>query len=306
MFEPDLADLLQTLGPGEPVPWMVDKDYWLARVLRRVNAEFHGEFLFKGGTSLSMGYSLIDRFSEDIDLLVTGDTPGAVIDDIVSVIEDEIGESAVIAREGDACKFLVFPFRAAEVAPARLKNLRSIRVDIGAQGGSHPSEMREVAPIARRLIKDRGLDVDEDDLQPFSVEVLHPARTCLEKLDAVTVAALDVGAGKRDTLNSRDGKHVYDIYCILGHKPSVEILSDEGQRSAIIEAIKEANEKWFCSPGHRPEGGYALSPALVDAELASKFQVACESAMRSYLWKGAFVPTWGEITDRISASKDLL
>ncbi len=306
MFENELPDLLQTLSPTEPVPWMVDKDYWLTRVLRRLNTEVPGAFLFKGGTSLSMGYSLIDRFSEDIDLLVTSDTPEVVIDDIVSLIEDELGESADTARQGTAYKFVVFPFRAAEFAPARLKNMRSIRVDIGAQGGSHPSEMREIAPIARRLVEDRGLGADEDDLQPFTVDILHPARTCLEKLEAVNAAALDLHVGKRDGLTSRDGKHPYDVYRILGHQPSIEMLSDATQRSAMIDAIDEANQKWFGGPSRRPKGGYALSPAFVDAELASEFRVACDSAMRSYLWKGAFTPTWEEITDRISASKHLL
>lgn len=306
MFENELPDLLQTLGPADPVPWTVDKDYWLTRVLRRLDTEVRGEFLFKGGTSLSMGYSLIDRFSEDIDLLVTSDTPEAAIDDIVSLIEDELGESADTAREGPAYKFVVFPFRAAEPAPARLKNMRSIRVDIGAQGGSHPSETREIAPIARRLVEHRGLEADEDDLQPFTVDILHPARTCLEKLEAVNVAALDLHMGRRDGLTSRDGKHPYDVYRILGHQPSIEMLSDSSQRMAMIEAIDEANQKWFGGPSRRPERGYAFSPAFIDAQLASEFQEACEKAMRNYLWKGAYTPIWEEIIDRISASKHLL
>lgn len=306
MFENDLPDLLQTLGPNEPAPWMVDKDYWLTRILRRLSAEMPEEFLFKGGTSLSMGYGLIDRFSEDIDLLVTGDPPEAVVDDILTLIEDELGESAVIARAGASYEFAIFPFRAAELAPARLKNMRSIRVDLGAQGGNQPSETREIAPIARRLVEDRGLEADEDDLQPFTVDLLHPARTCLEKLEAVNTAALDLQAGTRDKLTSRDGKHPYDVYRILGHRPSIKLLSDSSDRTAMIEAIDEANQKWFGTPSRRPKGGYAFSPAFIDAELATQFQAASERAMRNLLWKNATTPTWNEIVDRISAREHLL
>ena len=36
----------------------------------RLREDHYGQFLLKGGTSLSKGYGLIDRFSEDIDLLL--------------------------------------------------------------------------------------------------------------------------------------------------------------------------------------------------------------------------------------------
>ena len=56
------------------LPALVVKDYWVIRVLRAVaqDATLQGRVLFKGGTSLSKGWGLIDRFSEDIDLLFTG------------------------------------------------------------------------------------------------------------------------------------------------------------------------------------------------------------------------------------------
>lgn len=56
------------------LPELVVKDYWVTRVLRAIATdEAHaGYVLFKGGTSLSKGWHLIDRFSEDIDLLLTG------------------------------------------------------------------------------------------------------------------------------------------------------------------------------------------------------------------------------------------
>lgn len=306
MFESDLAALLETLGPADPVSWMVDKDYWLTRVLRRLSVEMPGEFLFKGGTSLSMGYSLIERFSEDIDLLVTSDTPDVVISDIVALAEEELGEMAETASEGDAYKFLVVPFRASMRAPARLKNHRSIRLDLGAQGGSHPSEEREIAPIVRRLVADRDVAPDDEDLQPFTVQVLHPARTCLEKLEAVHAAALELRAGERGPLTSRDGKHPYDVFQVLGHQPSIDMLSDSDQRLSIIEAIDDANQKWFGGPSLRPDDGYSASPAFKDNELSVSFADATGRAMSSYLWKDASEPTWKEITDRISASEHLL
>ncbi len=58
----------------------VEKDFWVCWTL---DALFHGlpdggpRLLFKGGTSLSKGFGLISRFSEDIDVTVFRDDIGA-------------------------------------------------------------------------------------------------------------------------------------------------------------------------------------------------------------------------------------
>ena len=49
----------------------IEKDYWVTFVLHTI---FHNaigpDVVFKGGTALSKCFNLIDRFSEDIDLVV--------------------------------------------------------------------------------------------------------------------------------------------------------------------------------------------------------------------------------------------
>jgi predicted nucleotidyltransferase component of viral defense system len=47
----------------------VEKDYSAMRALRTLQQNLAGQFIFNGGTSLSKGWNLIDRFSEDLDLL---------------------------------------------------------------------------------------------------------------------------------------------------------------------------------------------------------------------------------------------
>lgn len=54
---------------GIPVEY-IEKDYYITECLRVVQAEVGGAAVFKGGTSLSKGWALIDRFSEDIDLFI--------------------------------------------------------------------------------------------------------------------------------------------------------------------------------------------------------------------------------------------
>lgn len=49
----------------------VEKDYWVTFILKRLSqSQYRDKVVFKGGTSLSKVFGLIDRFSEDIDLAI--------------------------------------------------------------------------------------------------------------------------------------------------------------------------------------------------------------------------------------------
>ena len=56
----------------------IEKDFWVCWTLRELARlpELGEHLTFKGGTSLSKAWKLIDRFSEDIDLVVDRDTLG--------------------------------------------------------------------------------------------------------------------------------------------------------------------------------------------------------------------------------------
>ena len=48
----------------------IEKDYYVTEILRIVAERLGDKVMFKGGTSLSKGWGLINRFSEDVDLFV--------------------------------------------------------------------------------------------------------------------------------------------------------------------------------------------------------------------------------------------
>src|SRR5580698_5686770 len=51
---------------------ILEKDFWVCWLLAILfNSEFAGSLVFKGGTSLSKVFGVIERFSEDIDLSVS-------------------------------------------------------------------------------------------------------------------------------------------------------------------------------------------------------------------------------------------
>lgn len=58
-------------------PIIIEKDFWVCWTLRHIfeNPQLAPHITFKGGTSLSKAYRLIERFSEDIDLTISKDAP---------------------------------------------------------------------------------------------------------------------------------------------------------------------------------------------------------------------------------------
>lgn len=63
-------DVLEITSAKTHLPQLaVEKDWWVTMVLKALSATQHFELMsFKGGTSLSKGWNLINRFSEDIDI----------------------------------------------------------------------------------------------------------------------------------------------------------------------------------------------------------------------------------------------
>ena len=51
-------------------PAVIEKDYYVTEALRIIAQVAGDKVIFKGGTSLSKGWNLIQRFSEDIDIFL--------------------------------------------------------------------------------------------------------------------------------------------------------------------------------------------------------------------------------------------
>src|ERR1700727_1839414 len=76
---------------------IIEKDYYVTEALRIIETVAGPKVIFKGGTSLSKGWNLIQRFSEDIDIFLD---PSAfapplgkkAIDRELKKLRDEIGK----------------------------------------------------------------------------------------------------------------------------------------------------------------------------------------------------------------------
>jgi hypothetical protein len=85
-----LAFINEAAARRDVTPIIIEKDFWVCWTLRRLMEVpiLGGNLTFKGGTSLSKAYGIIERFSEDIDLTIGRDAP--MIADTLPPMEDGI------------------------------------------------------------------------------------------------------------------------------------------------------------------------------------------------------------------------
>lgn len=68
---PEFNDLIKAVSAERGIdPYLAEKDYWIMHCLYGLQ-EAGYDFQLKGGTSLSKGFGIIERFSEDIDIHIT-------------------------------------------------------------------------------------------------------------------------------------------------------------------------------------------------------------------------------------------
>lgn len=68
---PEFPDLIRMVAEDQKIdPYLAEKDYWIMHCLYGLKRAGY-DFQLKGGTSLSKGYCIIRRFSEDIDIRIT-------------------------------------------------------------------------------------------------------------------------------------------------------------------------------------------------------------------------------------------
>ena len=294
----------------------VEKDYWVSEVLRVLVASFPDDFVFKGGTSLSKGYGIIERFSEDIDMLVLpGDRGRGAVDKLMKAM----GEAAAAGVGGEATgvggaesgrhRSFAVSYPATRKRTALIAT--SVLLEMGVRRGRHPHERVAIGSLLGEALAAAGNDLDEyEDLAPFEVPVLHPARTLLEKLVHVHELSLPLIADDGQPPKPRSGRHFSDIHELLGDERVLRLLEDRHQTRAVIDSIDEITQKFFGGTegaSARPEGGFASSAAFDPATSASaRCRVAYEATMPELYFGSDPLPTWDEICQRVADRAALL
>lgn len=307
VFQPTIEAAAERLGITATA---VEKDYWVTQALRILAGEFPDGFVFKGGTSLSKGYGLIERFSEDIDLLII---PGArgkgavdrMMKNMGTAVADHMGatpQSEHAERGVHRTYRIAYPTsrpRTTAIEP-------SVLLEMGVRGGHEPSRRVEIRTLVGDVLRDAGTDISRyPDLKGFTVRVLHPGRTLLEKLFAIHAEATRLQAEPGKPATARFGRHFYDVSRLLDDDEVVAFLADATTVEAVLEEVEQISQQHFATRvvGElRPAGGFRHSPAFdLSSDVADRLRVAYETDIED-LFYGTEPPTWEEICRQVTSS----
>lgn len=103
-------------------PYAVEKDWWVVRTLEIIfEMEIGPHLVFKGGTSLSKAWGLIERFSEDIDLAVDRSFFG---------FDGELGKSKITRLRKTTSKYISEIFYPALEKKFKEKGLEGVELKL--------------------------------------------------------------------------------------------------------------------------------------------------------------------------------
>lgn len=300
---------------------LVEKDYWAVEVLRAVhtgfdmtigNEQFHIQPIFKGGTSLSKSFGLIERFSEDVDLLVPvpGEEPkGYSVNQRTGVMKEAVAAvTAALGISGERSGgqrgvdlHWKYGYDMTSGDPTVHGAEPSIRVEMTVMGGKHPTVDSTVSAIVTEYAESLEGFPNYDDLTPVMIETLAPERTLVEKLAMLHDAATGASSSAPGRLINA-GRHYYDIAMLLR---SDDVLSKLD--AAWVAGIAADADFWSHAGGYpftaRPDEGFATSPAFNDDGLMEVVRRSYELAMT---WVWGEEPTLEDCLAIIKHHADLL
>lgn len=216
----------------------VEKDYWVTFLLKRLTQVANKDrIVFKGGTSLSKGYGLIKRFSEDVDLAIIRDglTNAAserLIKETSKFLADqpftEIDNVNEASKKGLSRRTLHRYPR--EIEESNFGPVRdSILLEINCFGSPTPNEPKRIKAFVAEFLGQSGNEdaINEYGLEPFDILVLDYRRTFVEKILSLSYASF-MDAENQDVEVRARVRHFYDL-TVLSDSPEIQdfLLSDK-------------------------------------------------------------------------------
>lgn len=206
--------ILRVAEDKKIAPEIIEKDYYVTLFLKKIK-ELQPNLIFKGGTSLSKCYKLINRFSEDIDLNIETEakpTEGQrkkLKANIVSVIDNfgfVLSNPDKVHSRRDYNKYIIdYP---TVFSSDYLKEYLVVETAVYIK--AYPCIEMQATSIIYDYLKENGYDnlIAEYNLEPFNVNVQAAERTLIDKLYALGDYYLS------DSVQEHS-RHIYDIYKLL-------------------------------------------------------------------------------------------
>lgn len=253
----DFGNLLAVVANERSMdPTLVEKDYWIMHALWGLQAQGY-VFELKGGTSLSKGFGIIHRFSEDIDIRIeppsgidvkTGrnhDKP----DHIASrrAYYDLLAERICIPGIDQVKRDFLFDDGKMRSAGIRLLYSTTMITLGGLKDGillevgfddTTPNRPVTISSWALDFAFSKGLDVFDN--RSVGVPCYAPTHTFVEKLQTISTKYRRLQTSKEFPANFL--RHYYDIYCLLELPEVNEYLQTPDYQLRKAERFRSADE----------------------------------------------------------------
>lgn len=244
-------------------PEVVEKDFWVCYMLDHLfhDCEYKDAFVFKGGTSLSKSYHVIERFSEDIDLIldwrniikdesnpwdersktkqdmynkqINKEAALFYKDSLVPKLNEELSDKLGDGRwvEVDADDEMVVNFIYPQIFDTDYI-IPHVRLEIGPLAEWMPSHITSIVSFAAEQYE--GL-FEQKNTEILTIDA---ERTFWEK---ITILHKIANFPDRKALPHRYARHLYDVYC-LGNS---EIKKSAFERKELLEKDVAFKQKFY-------------------------------------------------------------
>ena len=212
MFKDIIEQTAEQIGK---VPVVIEKDYYVTLILKLL-AEQLDQCVFKGGTSLSKGFRVISRFSEDIDITFKehiGESrrkklKNVVLKGISEALEMPIANWNETQSDRDYNAYFFSYTSVFQLEDERLRQYIKLETALGSY--AFPTELVEIHNyIGDYLEKRNRKDIAQQFfLDRFSMNLQSLERTYIDKIFALCDYYIQ---GK----SKRYSRHLYDIYILI-------------------------------------------------------------------------------------------
>ena len=256
-------------------PNVIEKDFWVCFMLNHLfhDCKYKNAFVFKGGTSLSKSYHVIERFSEDIDLILDW---RKIMNDEVNPWEERSKTKQDLFNKqinSEAAKFYK-----EELIP----QLNSEMKEKLGDGEWMPSHETIVTPFAAEKYPDI---FSQKDTSVLTIDV---ERTFWEKLTILHKIA-NFPEGK--PLPARHARHLYDVY----NMGNSWVKERAFKRKELLEKDVVFKQKFYYVKGAHYETATLSSIELLPKEAVLNALKEDYQAMRNMIYGN--IPEFEEILE---------
>ncbi len=280
----------------------IEKDFWVTEVLRgaaTASQQTGCSIVFKGGTSLSKAHRLIQRFSEDVDLIAILPVGGknrsrqnpqsirrraAIATGIVPTVDPNSSTTGVK-------RTATFTYETARDTGI----LRpGVLMELGTRGGALPQRRLAVQSLITEHAETAGLPIDFDEATPVSLLVLEPVRTLADKL----VLLHDAATEDDDNRKTATARHHYDVERLLRNDQVIASLADSPMDVLAREVCKHSRSAGLPTVD-RSKGGFATSPAWDPTQATIAMRAYTSTVLPNLVWPNSPTSTFEECCKKI-------